>query len=145
MAAELTNINGVLPSYAKHTFSLGNFLNTPSMIMEQMATVVSAGIPEKRKWLSPQARSSVMLIAREKQAAVIVSAEKRGVSVPQHGLTVYSYYFGKQDNLTLPICTCRWSHLIARTVKEPEDLAFVLISPASVLDARGQESTLSLG
>lgn len=31
--------------------------------------------------------------------------------------------------------TCKWSHLMARTVKEREDLAFVLILPASILDS----------
>ena len=34
---------------------------------------------------------------------------------------------------------------MAGIVKEPEDLAFVLLLPASVLDAAGQESTMSLG
>lgn len=39
---------------------------------------------------------------------------------------------------TPPFATCKWSHLMARTVKEREDLAFVLILPASILDSVGQ-------
>lgn len=59
MAAELTETDGVLPPCAKHTFSLGNFSNTPPMIMEQMAVVVSAGIPERGNSHKVQGLSSL--------------------------------------------------------------------------------------
>ena len=38
-----------LPPCAKQTFSLGNFSNIPPIIMEQMAMVVSAGMPKNKK------------------------------------------------------------------------------------------------
>lgn len=68
------------------------------MIMEQMAVVVSAGIPERgsshraQSWSSP-ARSSVMLVVGERQLAVIVTNMRL---LPQHGLVVDNLYFGKQ-------------------------------------------------
>lgn len=40
-----------LPPCAKQTFSLGNFSKIPPIIMEQMAMVVSAGMPKNKKAL----------------------------------------------------------------------------------------------
>lgn len=40
-----------LPPCAKQTFSLGNFSKIPPIIMEQMAIVVSAGMPKDKKSL----------------------------------------------------------------------------------------------
>lgn len=37
-----------LPPCAKQTFSLGNFSKIPPIIMEQMAMVVSAGMPKNK-------------------------------------------------------------------------------------------------
>lgn len=37
------------PPCAKQTLSLGNFSKIPPIIMEQMATVVSAGMPRNKK------------------------------------------------------------------------------------------------
>lgn len=39
------------PPCAKQTFSLGNFSKIPPIIMEQMAMVVSAGMPKKKNSL----------------------------------------------------------------------------------------------
>lgn len=39
------------PPCAKQTFSLGNFSKIPPIIMEQMAMVVSVGMPKKKNIL----------------------------------------------------------------------------------------------
>ncbi len=53
-------MNIFLPPWAKQTLSLGNLSKTPPKIIEQIAIVVSAGIPSEKKgtkqWLQHTAQ-----------------------------------------------------------------------------------------
>lgn len=110
------------------------------MIMEQMAVVVSVGIPERGnsrevQGLSPRTRSSVMLIMAGEWILLYLSVLRNVVGmgvfpVPQHSLAVCKPLLWQTETSCLPLAS-----LMARTVKKPEGLAVVLILPASILDA----------
>lgn len=112
--------------------------------MEQVAVVVSAGIPKRGnshrvQGLSSQARRIlVILVVGEWQLAVIVNAEKCEVPLSQHGLVVYKPFLWQTDHQKLPICHLQVESSNGQQSQGARGHSFCPDSSTSVLDVVGQ-------